>query len=105
MLRMDPSLTKTEISRIYTFVKSVKNTIGTYVGKRNLRKLWYKDSKTPKSLKSYEIIRKMSRFYLENECIRSILASKKIKPELKLIHLQYRRMLLEMLNSNYRLSG
>lgn len=64
MLKIDPELTKPEISRIHTFIKSVKNTIGTYVGKRNLRKLWYKDSKTPKSMKTYEIVRKLSKFYL-----------------------------------------
>jgi hypothetical protein len=62
-----------------TFVQSIKNTIGTYVGKRNLRKLWYKDSKVVKSSKTYEIIRRLSRYYLEVECPNSIILSKRIK--------------------------
>ena len=88
------------MSRVFTFVQSIKNSIGTYVGKRNLRKLWYKDSKVSKSGKTYEIIRRLSRYYLEVECPNSIILSKRIKSSLKSVHLKYRRKLIKMLNQS-----
>lgn len=80
-----------------TFVQSIKNSLGTYVGKRNLRKLWYKDGKMGKSSKTYEIIRRLSKYYLQKECPNSIILSKRIKSSLKIVHLRYRRKLLKML--------
>jgi hypothetical protein len=53
MVKIDPKISKIEISRVITFIQSIKNSLGTYVGKRSLKKLWFKDEKAGKSSKTY----------------------------------------------------
>lgn len=96
--RIDPELSKIEVSKIIGFVQGIKNSLGSYVGKRNLKKLWFKDRKTNRSSKVHEVLRRVSRYYFENECANSIILSKRIKSSLKPIHLKYRRKLIRMMN-------
>ena len=90
-------MSKTEVSRIVNFTTSVKNMIGTYLGRRSLQKLWVGENRNTISGKQHEALRRVSKYFLENECINSIITSRRIKLELKEPHLEYRRKIMGFL--------
>ena len=59
-----PELGRPEITKVLAFVTSIKNSFNSYVGKKNLKRLWQRGPKSSTHNRNFEVIRRLSRFYL-----------------------------------------
>lgn len=67
-----------------------------YIGNRDLARIWYNSNDPPEYLR---IGRVLSKWFLQNECVSSIVLSRRMKSSLKIEHLRYRHKLLAILQS------
>jgi hypothetical protein len=75
-------------------MKIEKNCLSFYIGNKDLRRIWYNKDVDEK----YGVYsRVLSKYFLNNCCVNSILLSKRMKEELKIEHLRYRRKILKLL--------
>jgi hypothetical protein len=89
--------------KFYEFTNSIKKSLSFYIGNKDLMKIWYRKSKNLKQAEYYKMIRILSRYFLHNCCVSSILLSKRMKHSLKKEHLRYRRKIVESLERGPRI--
>jgi hypothetical protein len=62
-----------------------------YFNQEKLKKLWHSDPPSERDSLNYEIVRKLSYYYLEHLLVLAIMTSKKMPANVKPLHLNIRR--------------
>jgi hypothetical protein len=67
-----------------------------------MHRIWFRETKSPRQKEFLRMIRILSKHFLNNGCISSILLSKRMKESLKEEHLRYRRKMLTILKNGFK---
>lgn len=97
IMSLFPQLTRSDIMKFYEFTNNIRKSLNFYIGNKDLLRIWYRKSKNSKQAEYYRMIRVLSKYFLNNCCVSSVLLSKRMKPSLKKEHLRYRRKIIDIL--------
>lgn len=89
--RLFPDITDDELLSYYEFARKLKECMYGYFNQEKLKKLWHSEPSSEKDRLSYEIVRKLSFYYLEHLLVLAIMTSKKMPVSVKPLHLHIRR--------------
>jgi hypothetical protein len=66
--------------KFYNYANGIKKKLSSYIGNKDLLRIWYSPVRNSKTGEHQRIIRILTRYFLENCCVSSILLSKRMKP-------------------------
>lgn len=89
--KLFPSITEEELCHYYEFARKLKECMYGYFNQKKLKKLWHSQPANEKDRFNYEIVRKLSFYYLEHLLVLAIMTSKKMPASVKPLHLGIRR--------------
>ena len=95
--RLFPALSSEEIDNYYDFAVRVKQESEYYLNLDKIRKVWYCRSDTPNNETQRRLMRQLSYHHLTHILPISILSSRKMKSESKVLHLKAKRVLVQQL--------
>lgn len=100
-----PDWTAAEVAEYYGFAGRVKQDSEYYLNIDKIRKIWHNKSEGAVLAKRRRALRKLSFFHLNAILPGSILSSRKMRTDSKLLHLKARRVMMSQLrNPNHRYS-
>jgi hypothetical protein len=89
--RLFPHITEEQLCSYYEFARKLKECMYGYFNQEKLKKLWHSEPPNGKDRFNYEIVRKLSYYYLEHLLVLAIMTSKKMPAGVKPLHLNIRR--------------
>lgn len=95
--RLFPSLTPEEVSNYYNFAVRIKQESEYYLNLEKIRKIWYCRHDTPNNSCQRKLMRQLSYHHLNFILPVSILSSRKMKSDSKMLHLKAKRVLVQQL--------
>ena len=96
LLHSSPGISESDVNEYYHFIQQQKSSLNFYIGNRDLTRIWYNPESPPNLIRYARIL---SKWFLENECVSSIVLSRRMKASLKIEHLRYRHKILAILRN------